>query len=207
MSGPKRSLDNLSQSWGALRITAKFGLAFGLLLLILLMQTLIAGAALGVAWGANTSIQESTEIQRLAMVMSRNWETVRRLEHSFFIQAPLIGAEQAYQLYALPASGKIAEVVRDGATLKRLSSAPEAGATRRAHGMRTSVCSSPLLASMQPCLMKPPNSNINCGRHKAGSTLNSGKRRRLWKPVYKQYLGLMNYWFFIISCGFMKKTT
>lgn len=115
---PKR----LTQSWGSLRITSKFSLAFGLLLSMLLMQTAIAYVALTITWDSNDTIQYSSETQRLVMVMSRNWETVRRLQNSFFVQSQIIGADQAYQLYALPASGKIAEVVQSGATLKHRSS-------------------------------------------------------------------------------------
>ena len=40
----------------------------------------------------------------------------------------LVGADEAYQVHALASGAKIAEVIRDGATLKRLAAAPGASA-------------------------------------------------------------------------------
>jgi diguanylate cyclase (GGDEF)-like protein len=122
----KAKINRLSfQRWRALRIPAKFGLASGLLLLIILTQTVIAYTALTIVWEANHSIQSGVEAQRLVMGMSRNWETARRLQTAFFFESPDLGADKAYELYALPASEKIAEVVRDGATLRRLLSSSD----------------------------------------------------------------------------------
>ncbi len=117
---PMNLSKRVSEWWGSLRITSKFSLAFGLMLFILLMQTAIAYTALTITWNSNDTIQDSSEARRLVMVISTNWETVRRYQQQFFVESPVIGAEQAYQLYALPASGKISEVVKGGATLKRL---------------------------------------------------------------------------------------
>jgi diguanylate cyclase (GGDEF)-like protein len=75
---------------------------------------------------ANQSILSNTELQRLAMTMSRNWESVKRLRGEYFYRSPFIGVDQAYDLYALPAGVKITEVIRDGARLKRLVTAPDA---------------------------------------------------------------------------------
>ena len=94
---------------GSMRITTKFGLAFALLLVILLIEMIIGFAALSDVWEANNSILSSVEIQRLVIGMRQNWETTQRLQQSFFRQSPMIGTEQAYQLYALPAGGKIAK--------------------------------------------------------------------------------------------------
>jgi diguanylate cyclase (GGDEF)-like protein len=106
--------------WKSLRIPVKFGYAFGLLLLVIATQTIIAYTALSNVWGANLSIQSGVEVQRLSMGMSRNWEMARRLQAMFFVRSPSLEVEQAYKLYALPASVKIGEIVRDGAALRRL---------------------------------------------------------------------------------------
>lgn len=122
----KAKINRLSfQRWRALRIPVKFGLASGLLLLIILTQTVIAYTALTIVWEANHSIQTGVEAQRLVMGMSRNWETARRLQTAFFFESPNLGTDKAYELYALPASEKIAEVVRDGATLRRMLSSSD----------------------------------------------------------------------------------
>jgi diguanylate cyclase (GGDEF)-like protein len=109
----------------SLRITVKFSLAFGLLLAILLLETIIALKSLTVVIEANKAILVDTEIQRLAMSMSRNWESVKRLRSNYFFQSPSIGVDQAYEVYAINAGGKITEVVRDGAKLKRLITTSE----------------------------------------------------------------------------------
>jgi diguanylate cyclase (GGDEF)-like protein len=53
--------------------------------------------------------------------MSRNWESAQRLQKIFFFQSGNIGSDQAYKLYALPASTKIGEIIRDGARLKQIN--------------------------------------------------------------------------------------
>ena len=116
----------LLQRLAALRITIKISLAFGLLLLTLLLETSIEYAALTVVLESNEAILANTEMQRLAMSMSRNWETVNRLQYSFFFQSATIGIDQVFDLYALPAGGKITEVICDGAALKRLIASSQA---------------------------------------------------------------------------------
>jgi diguanylate cyclase (GGDEF)-like protein len=116
----------LFRRFASLRITVKFSLAVGLLLVILLLETVIGYGSLTVVLESNKAILTNTEMQRLALGMSRNWETVKRLRHSFFSQSTLIGVDQSYDIYALSAGGKITEVIRDGATLMRLATSPEA---------------------------------------------------------------------------------
>ncbi len=116
----------------SLRITVKFSLAFGLLLITLLLETIIGYGALTVVWESNKAILANAEMQRLALGMSRNWESVKRLQRSFFSQSPIMGVDQAYDNYALSAGSKITEVIRDGATLKRLVTAPQASDNLRA---------------------------------------------------------------------------
>ncbi len=116
----------LFRRWGSLQITAKFVTAFGLLLLIVILEMVIGYVALTIVWEANNDILFSANIQRLAMDMSQNWEAVRRLRNTYFSESRVIGARRAHELYALPAGGKITEVIRDGATLRRLISLPSA---------------------------------------------------------------------------------
>ena len=113
--------------WNSLRITAKFTVAFSSLFLILLAQTAVAYGSLTIVWDANKIILQNAEIQRLMMSMDRNWETVRRLQYNFFVQSPILGGDQTYNLYALPSGGKISEVIRDGATLKQRILSSSAG--------------------------------------------------------------------------------
>ena len=110
----------MSRRWKSLRIPIKFGCAFGLLLIIIATQTIIAYTALTNVWEANLSSQSGVEVQRLVMGMSRNWEMARRFQTNFFSRQSGMDVEQAYRLYAMPASVKIGEIVRDGATLKQL---------------------------------------------------------------------------------------
>jgi len=114
----------LSRRWRSLRITSKFGLAFGLLLMIIVIEAVISYAALTSIWEANNDIVASTDIQRLAMDAGQDWETIHRFRHDYFYQSRIIGAQQAYEQYALPAGVKIADVIRDGAELKRITSFP-----------------------------------------------------------------------------------
>ena len=125
LSGLFRIAGAISRRWKSLRITTKFGVAFSSMLMIVILVSVIGYAALTNIWQANNNILLSSNIQRLAMDMSRNWEMVRRLRNDFFFQSHFIGADQAYKLYALPAGGKIDEVIRDGAALKRFISSPE----------------------------------------------------------------------------------
>lgn len=114
----------LIRGWQSLRITSKFGLSFGLLLMIIVFEAVISYIALTSIWESNNAIIASADIQRLAMDTSRDWETIHRLRHDYFYQSPIIGAERAYERFALPAGGLIADVIRDGATLKQITSSP-----------------------------------------------------------------------------------
>jgi len=105
--------------FASLRITTKFGLSFSLLVAIVLMEMAIGYGALTAVWEANRTIQTSAEVQRLAMTMGRNWESMRRLQKEFFLYSGS-GAEEAYRTYALANASKLNEVIRDGAALRRL---------------------------------------------------------------------------------------
>lgn len=83
------------------------------------METIIAYRALADIKESSDAILTNAEMQRLAQGMSNNWETAQRLRYTYFLKIPEIGVEQAYETYALPAGGKITEVIRDGAAIKR----------------------------------------------------------------------------------------
>lgn len=104
--------------FASLRITTKFGLSFSLLVTIVLMEMAIGYGALTAVWEANRTIQTSAEVQRLAMTMGRNWESMRRLQKEFFLYSRS-NAEEAYRIHALANASKLTEVIRDGASLRR----------------------------------------------------------------------------------------
>lgn len=110
----------------SLPITVKFSVAFGILSAILITVAAIGYGAMRGVVEANNLILVNGEMQRLTMGMSRNWETVQSLRHNYLSQSPIVGPERAYDLYALPAGAKIAEVIRDGAALRRLISSTDA---------------------------------------------------------------------------------
>jgi hypothetical protein len=102
----------------SLKITLKFGLAFGLLVGILIIETTIGYRALLAIRDASNVILTNAEMQRLALGMSSNWEAAQSLRYAYFLEAPEIGVEEAYEIYAIPAGSKINEVIRDGAAIK-----------------------------------------------------------------------------------------
>ncbi len=117
--------------FGALRTTTKFGLSFSLMLAIIVTEMIVAYAALSDLADANKELQQSAEIQRLAMTIGRNWESARRLQKDFFLQSAIVGADEAYSVHAMASASKIAEVIRDGALLKRMIAATADDSTMR----------------------------------------------------------------------------
>lgn len=117
--------------FGSLKTTTKFGLSFSLMLTIIVMEMVVGYYALADLWAANRALQQSAEIQRLALTLGRNWESARRLQKDFFLQSAVIGANDAYSIYAMASAGKIDEVIRDGALLKRMiATTPDDSAVR-----------------------------------------------------------------------------
>lgn len=102
-------------------IGSKLGLSFGLLLVIILLEMGVSVIALNLIWDSTSSIQLNAEVERVVLNMSRNWESAQRLEKLFFFQSLSMPGDQAYKLYALPASTKIDEIIRDGARLKQIN--------------------------------------------------------------------------------------
>lgn len=112
--------------FASLRITIKFGLSSGLLMIVVLAEMGIGYWALNSLWRADLVIQENAETQRLVMTMGRNWEATHRLQQTFFLNSREEDAEEVYRVYALASANKLNEVIRDGAMLKRRLSAPNA---------------------------------------------------------------------------------
>lgn len=111
----------ITQGINRLSISTKISISFGALLLIILIELGVSIAALDLIWNSTSSIQTNAEIERTVLNMSRNWESTQRLQKAFFFQSAIINSDQAYKLYALPASTKIDEIIRDGARLKQIN--------------------------------------------------------------------------------------
>ena len=106
----KRRID-ISQYWRKLNINAKFRVAFGtLLVLIVLIAATSVVALKGVQNKTETAIVISTEIQRLVLGMDRALYKARSLEENFFLRYPTIGYSAAYQKYAQQANKQIKNV-------------------------------------------------------------------------------------------------
>ncbi|MCP4543841.1 MAG: HAMP domain-containing protein [Chloroflexi bacterium] len=98
--------------WRNLSITAKFASAFGVLLVLILLVSFTGYTALKVA-------RTSTEIQRSVLEMDRSLQEARVLQRDFFLHYPTIGVSEAYELYAITATHKIATVVTLGNDLRQ----------------------------------------------------------------------------------------
>lgn len=112
--------------WRSLRIGVKFGVTSGLFLVIILLAVITGSAGLDITRNVENTMLAGTDAQRRVLVMSRNWESVRRLQESFFLQYPVIGAARSFTLYALPGSVKISEIIRDTAALTQMAQSSDA---------------------------------------------------------------------------------
>jgi diguanylate cyclase (GGDEF)-like protein len=113
--------NKLLQVVNRLNIASKISISFGLLLAIILVELGVSFVALNLILDSTSSIQVNTEIVRVVLNMSRNWESAQRLQKTYFYESASISSEQSYKLYALPASVKIDEIIRDGARLKQIN--------------------------------------------------------------------------------------
>ncbi len=90
----------LQRFWRRLGITAKFGLGFSLLLILILVIAITCYTALSsIQNQLETSIVTSTEIQRLTLQMNNDLEKARRQQKDFFLHYPIIGFALANQAY------------------------------------------------------------------------------------------------------------
>jgi signal transduction histidine kinase/HAMP domain-containing protein len=123
---------SLSQIWREFSITVKFGLAFGAMLILILLVAFTGYIAFSaVRQQTETAILNTIEIQRLVLQMEAGLSNARRIESQFFQQWPMIGFSKARKLYADAHSKQILEVVALSSKLKKLLSEENATETIR----------------------------------------------------------------------------
>ena len=123
---------SLPQIWRDFSITLKFGLAFGAMLMLILLVACTGYIAFSaVRQKTETAILNSIEIQRLVLQMEAGLSNARRIESEFFQQWPIIGFSKARKLYADTHSKQILEVVALSSRLKKLLSEENATETIR----------------------------------------------------------------------------
>ncbi|MAT44999.1 MAG: hypothetical protein CL609_21920 [Anaerolineaceae bacterium] len=128
-----QSKNLISYWWNSRKITEKFGAVFLLLLFISGIQSIVSISAFRVIGKSAESALASLDTQRLSLEMSRDWESMRNYEYRFFSQFPSIGFTEAKEHYALPAGEKLSDIIRTGAALRRLTTAPDASDNLKSH--------------------------------------------------------------------------
>ena len=125
-------MKSLSQIWREFSITVKFGLAFGAMLILILLVACTGFIAFSaVRQKTETAILNSFEIQRLVLQMEVGLSNARKIESEFFLQWPIIGFSNARKLYADAHSQQIQVVVDLSSRLKKLLSEENATETIR----------------------------------------------------------------------------
>lgn len=104
------------------RMSIATRLAFGVLLLLLLILTVSVTGYFSteLVRDAQSSIQTSTEIQRLVLEMDRGVEKARRLHADFHLQYPQIGLARAHESYAQPSVRQISQAIGISNALQQL---------------------------------------------------------------------------------------
>ena len=109
----------ISQRWRSASINVKFRLAFGLLLVLMMVVGTISYVALiTVRSRIESTILTSSEIQRLVLEADRDLQEARVLQRDFFTYYRSIGLAEARQRYALKAVEEMASVVSLSAQLE-----------------------------------------------------------------------------------------
>jgi signal transduction histidine kinase/HAMP domain-containing protein len=125
-------MKSVSKIWREFSITVKFGLAFGAMLILILLVACTGFIAFSaVRQKTETAILNSFEIQRLVLQMEAGLSNARKIESEFFLQWPIIGFSQARKLYADAHSKQIQVVVDLSSKLKKLLSEENATETIR----------------------------------------------------------------------------
>ncbi|MEM9219807.1 MAG: ATP-binding protein [Cyanobacteria bacterium P01_F01_bin.150] len=107
--------------WENLNITAKFNVAFGGLLALLLLVSGTSYLFLSIVYRqTEVAIFTSTEIQRRILEMDTKLQTARVHERDFFLRYPVVGFTEAQQNYASKAVSHIAEVIKLSKELEQL---------------------------------------------------------------------------------------
>jgi len=109
--------------WRRLGITYKFGLAFTLLLGMVVVAAVVNLTALAVVQEAEDDILASQEIRQKVFEMDAGLEKSRRLYRDFLINYPEIGFTRAQELFGQPALAATAKVIAVNEDLRRLVSA------------------------------------------------------------------------------------
>ena len=125
------------QAWRRLSITSKFGLAFGLLLGLMVLVALTGFVALTmIRRQTEAAVSSSIEIQRLIMQMDEALQQARRLERDFFLRT-----DNNDQDYAAAHNQQIEQVIASSQDLQRLLASPGINETlrERSDGLDTYV--------------------------------------------------------------------
>ncbi len=111
----------LTQRWRRLSITTKFGLAFSVLLVVIIMMAITAFLALNLVRSKiESAIVPSLEIQQLVVQMNNHLQQARRLEKEYLLRLPTEGLSPTNQSYATEHSQRIAQVVDIGSGLQNI---------------------------------------------------------------------------------------
>lgn len=121
----------LKEWWRSLRIADKFGAILLLLLLIGIFETAVSIIAIRIVNNAGSAALTSLDIQRYSLEMSRDWESMQYYQYRFFAEYKEIGYSSAKERYAIPAGEKISSIIRTGASLRRIVTAPGASENLR----------------------------------------------------------------------------
>ena len=104
-------LEATLRRWRSLSISVKFGCAFSLLFLLLVLEALVGYRALGVVLEAEAEILASVEIRQRVFEMDGQLERARRMHRDFLLKQTEVGFAKAQESYFLPAKAVIARVV------------------------------------------------------------------------------------------------
>ena len=114
------SAGRLSGYWRTLSITYKVGLAFSLLLALLLVAAFVNLAAQALVRDTEAEILVSLEIRQKVFEMDGGLEKARRLYRDFLVNYPEAGFAKARELYGQPALATTARVVAVSEELRNL---------------------------------------------------------------------------------------
>jgi hypothetical protein len=118
----------LTRRWRNLSITNKFSLAFGLLLLVILLMAITGFVSLdAVRRRTDTAILTSLAIQRMALEMDGQLQEARRLEKEFFLRWPTEGSAAANKTFAQSHSEDILGVIQLSTQLQNLINSSPVG--------------------------------------------------------------------------------
>lgn len=124
-------LHAILRHWRSLSISVKFGSAFSLLFVLLLLEALVGYGALRVVLKAESEILTSVEIRQRVFEMGGELEKARRMHRDFFLKFPEIGYAAAQEQYFLPAKAVIARVVALSDDLRKIVEASNVSVTLR----------------------------------------------------------------------------